>query len=433
MFFVDEKRDDIIKEILNLFMDKISIQSEPPQNMINFSFGCYDKNLNEVKKRLEEMKITNYTVEEIDDGYKVSAKEIVIDSDPDDFVSKFKGIVFYWMTNDCYNVNESNFRTYVIETKNEDIFKLIVKRVLNMDIESLNHIDIVLEEYDIDGLSWTTIDFNKFEENKINESKYLFSLYLTDCLIDHFQIWDIDGKLIVSPQFGDPNDKRKSGQGFRIDLNNLYRSKWEANFARILKYLEVPFEYEANSFLLDYDSYRRNYYPDFFLPNNKIIEIKGFWNTDSRQKVKAFVETHPEYELMILDGDMYTTLEKIYAHKIPNWEFTHTYFQKDRIPVIGITRPERRKYVEKIEKNDTVQLIREKNNPYDPYAIKVLDINNNHIGYVATVWAYIYASKMDIGMTYEAVVKKIEPKVITIQVKRTNIEEIIVYDFLKEK
>ena len=74
---------------------------------------------------------------------------------------------------------------------------------------------------------------------------------------------------------------------------------------------------------------------------------------------------------------------------------------------------------------------RDYKNTYDLNAIKVLNGNGVQVGFVATDWCPVYAPKLDLGITYQATILEIEPKVIRIEVERTNQEENIVYDFLK--
>jgi len=80
-----------------------------------------------------------------------------------------------------------------------------------------------------------------------------------------------------------------------------------------------------------------------------------------------------------------------------------------------------------------VFLERELDNQYDRNAIRVINDTGKMIGYLAKEWASIYAEKLDMGMTFKAEVKEIEPKTITIIVQRNNPNEQIIYDFLKPK
>jgi len=105
--------------------------------------------------------------------------------------------------------------------------------------------------------------------------------------------------------------------GKRTDLNNIYfRSNWEANYARILNNLQIDWQYEASSFLLSNGKY---YIPDFKLSENKYVELKGWWDNDSKEKIKLFLAEYPSVELEIINEDSYKSLRNLFKTKI-NWE-----------------------------------------------------------------------------------------------------------------
>lgn len=106
--------------------------------------------------------------------------------------------------------------------------------------------------------------------------------------------------------------------GKREDLNNLYfRSNWEANYARILNDLKIDWEYEKHSFLL---SNGTHYTPDFKISDNKFVELKGWFDNDSKLKIELFIREYPQYELDLIDEEKYRTLRNLFKHKISNWE-----------------------------------------------------------------------------------------------------------------
>jgi len=69
------------------------------------------------------------------------------------------------------------------------------------------------------------------------------------------------------------------------DLEEIFRSTWEANIARIFNHIGVKWKYEKETFGFKQnkeDNYVWGYTPDFVLPDFKtIIEVKGFWDKDS--------------------------------------------------------------------------------------------------------------------------------------------------------
>lgn len=458
--FVDLENKNQFKEAMTeLFKDKLVNQTHEVIDRVSYWFCFHNKHLEVMEQCCERNGVKDYTIESAENlSVESAAKEthsvlrvndVLVDSTEDynvKFMSRELGNICDGEGASRQSYNRKQFSTFVIDAKHKEIIKPIVKKVLGINLEHIEFIDIKLEEYDIDGLLWFTIDDSTemrvgdagayslyMDPNNTHYPSYLLLCYLSDCEINHFIFNDREGKFSIDIRMKAFDDTRKSQHGFRLDLDDCYRSSWEANLARIFNYLQIPFEFEKQEFNVEYESRSYHYIPDFFLSNNKIIEVKGFWNRASRDKVKGFREKYPEYELLIIDGDMYITLSRLYSKHIPEWEHDAVYFTKEIIPLIGITQPNRREFVKQLKVGDKVQLVREKDNQYDASAIKVLDLDNNHLGYIATGWACIYASKMDIGMTYTGTVKKIEPKVIQLQVIRDNMDEVIVYDFLKEK
>ena len=208
--------------------------------------------------------------------------------------------------------------------------------------------------------------------------------------------------------------------GFREDIGFGFRSAWEANFARILNYLQITWEYEKDSFPLVSDHYSGYYFPDFFLPNNLIVEIKGFWDNASRAKVMLFMDQYPEIKLITIDSDLYYDLDKKFRNQLSNWEESDVRVSETQIQIVGISRPERRTAVESLGIDEELFLSRDKDNQYDNNAIKVLTKSNQLVGYVAKDWACILAQKMDCGVEYFTKIKEIETKVIQLLIRRSN-------------
>lgn len=107
--------------------------------------------------------------------------------------------------------------------------------------------------------------------------------------------------------------------GIRPDISpsiNFY-SRWEANFARAMNFLEVDWMFQPKRF----DIGGQMYTPDFFLPEFDVwIEIKNFLSDYSRQRDDKFHLTHPAEALIMILKDDYLRLEKSYASHIPLWE-----------------------------------------------------------------------------------------------------------------
>jgi len=66
--------------------------------------------------------------------------------------------------------------------------------------------------------------------------------------------------------------------GYRTDLNdgNYYRSSFEADYARYLKYNNIKYKYQCKTFEIQENNRIRKYTPDFFINEDKFIELKGY-------------------------------------------------------------------------------------------------------------------------------------------------------------
>ena len=243
-------------------------------------------------------------------------------------------------------------------------------------------------------------------------------------------------------------NKTYSKDFYRSDLNFAPKSSWEANIARVLNYLAIPFEYERNSFeCFNVNTKEHNgyYFPDFFLPNDILIEVKGFWNPDSRKKVYELSKFYCNennlstalravgtiYKLYIIDYDIYSTLSKMYRGLISDWEKDELALsRKEKVQVVGLSFGNRKLTFNTLMVGQEVILKRDIDNSYDKNAILVYTNEMREIGFVSADWACIYAPKMDIGMKYDAYIISIEPKVINIEVSRGNNDLIVMFDLL---
>ena len=113
------------------------------------------------------------------------------------------------------------------------------------------------------------------------------------------------------------NQKQGRGKsGIRPDLGVFLRSTWEANYARILNFQGIKWEYEAKRFDTPYGTYC----PDFYLVDyDSYIEVKG-WEFDKSQKAKRDWLDSQGLSLNIIDADTYSELSKLYRDKLSLWE-----------------------------------------------------------------------------------------------------------------
>lgn len=129
---------------------------------------------------------------------------------------------------------------------------------------------------------------------------------------------------------GNVNTKRNYRIGKRGDLGGLFvRSRWEANYARYLNWLismgEIKsWEYEPDEFVFPVKRGNIRYLPDFKIINNdgsiEYHEVKGYMDNDSRVKLKRMEKYYPDIKLILIDKDVYKSIEKTMSRIIVNWE-----------------------------------------------------------------------------------------------------------------
>jgi len=126
-----------------------------------------------------------------------------------------------------------------------------------------------------------------------------------------------------NPMYGRSHTGRTaySAAGFRQDLGHYVRSSWEADFARVLKYLGVQYQYEARRFtLLRADGATLTYAPDFLVPESGCFyEIKGWMDDRSAEKIRLFREQYPAETLIIIDKTQFAELQMRYGDLV-EWE-----------------------------------------------------------------------------------------------------------------
>ncbi|MCL5407358.1 MAG: DNA polymerase III subunit alpha [Patescibacteria group bacterium] len=127
-----------------------------------------------------------------------------------------------------------------------------------------------------------------------------------------------------NPMFGRTPPHRKGG--FRSDLGHYVRSSWEADFARILQFHRINYQYEPKTFhLIKNNGEVLNYTPDFYVPSeNTFYEIKGWLHNLDAEKIKLFQEQYPQNNFVIISATKfaefalkYKTLIKWECPKIP--------------------------------------------------------------------------------------------------------------------
>ena len=118
--------------------------------------------------------------------------------------------------------------------------------------------------------------------------------------------------------------------GTRTDLGFYVRSRWEANVARYLKYLQekgsiYKWEYEPDTFWFEgIKRGTRSYTPDFKIWEKSdskpyYWEVKGYMDPKSKTRLKRMEKYHPEVKIHLIMQKEYSSITK-YSALIKNWE-----------------------------------------------------------------------------------------------------------------
>jgi len=109
--------------------------------------------------------------------------------------------------------------------------------------------------------------------------------------------------------------------GVREDLGHYVRSSWEADLARVFKYLELNYQYEPHTFELTApNGHTLTYTPDFYVPSeDKYYEVKGWMDAVSAQKIQLFNEQYPNCELIVIDKTRFAEFQMQYSQLV-KWE-----------------------------------------------------------------------------------------------------------------
>jgi len=117
--------------------------------------------------------------------------------------------------------------------------------------------------------------------------------------------------------------------GTRDDLGFYVRSRWEANYARYLRFLKDKgeihdWEYEPDIFVFHGEIRGSiSYTPDFKVTENngRVVyhEVKGWMDSKSKTKLKRMKKHYPDVEIIIIAWKEYNAISK-YSGLIENWE-----------------------------------------------------------------------------------------------------------------
>lgn len=102
----------------------------------------------------------------------------------------------------------------------------------------------------------------------------------------------------------------KRPKGIRFHARAAYRSGLEVAISAALTAAGVAFLYEQVVIPFNQPAKARKYTPDFVLPNGIIVETKGLWESDDRQKHLWVREQHPKLDIRLVFSNANAKLYK---------------------------------------------------------------------------------------------------------------------------
>lgn len=102
-------------------------------------------------------------------------------------------------------------------------------------------------------------------------------------------------------------------------IANGYRSGLEDKVAEQLSAAGLSVQYEAVTFRYTKPVRPSRYTPDFVLPNGIIVETKGRFITDDRQKHKLIKEQHPDLDVRFVFSNSKTTIASQKSTAFREW------------------------------------------------------------------------------------------------------------------
>lgn len=141
----------------------------------------------------------------------------------------------------------------------------------------------------------------------------------------------IRAKKVIGTPFDRPGPVVWKAAWRTIGGQRIYaRSKWEANYARYLDWLQqrgdiAKWEHEPQTFWFEKIKRGvRSYLPDFRVTENSgaIVyhEVKGYMDARSKTKINRMRIYHPSVRLIVIDSKGYAAIKRTMAPVIKDWE-----------------------------------------------------------------------------------------------------------------
>jgi hypothetical protein len=136
--------------------------------------------------------------------------------------------------------------------------------------------------------------------------------------------------------------KAKKQSFKQIGVRYGFRSGLEEKIAEQLTQMEIPFEYENITIKYLKPAKASRYTPDFVLHNGIIIETKGRFMVDDRQKHLLIKEQHPDLDIRFVFTGSRSKISKASKTTYADWCDKHGFLYADRfIPDAWLLEPKK--------------------------------------------------------------------------------------------
>jgi hypothetical protein len=105
--------------------------------------------------------------------------------------------------------------------------------------------------------------------------------------------------------------KRKKKSQEQVLLHHGVRSGLEEKVCKELSDMGVEYEYETRKIKYVIPEKTHTYTPDIWLPNGIVIELKGRWTAEDRQKIALVKFQHPELDLRMVFSNSRAKISKV--------------------------------------------------------------------------------------------------------------------------
>lgn len=117
----------------------------------------------------------------------------------------------------------------------------------------------------------------------------------------------------------------------QVGLVRGFRSGLEDVVAAQIKGRNLPVDYETTKLTFSQPAKKRTYTPDFRLPNGLIIETKGRFTTEDRQKHLWVKEAHPLLDIRFVFSNSRSRIRKGSPTTYADWCNKHGFLFADKL------------------------------------------------------------------------------------------------------